>query len=237
VPHELRAPFFEIGPKNYLSRKELLELAAAASTAAAEYGVSVVITPPVLDLEAVKASEPELWVFAQGMDLAEPGPSTGALLPESLAQVGADGVLLNHPERAVSDDDIAAGIRRARACGLLTMVWADDEDQSRKLASYGPDIVLCEPRRLIGTAAHLDRPWIPQVNKAVAEVAPHALVMHGGGIADPSDVLHVMAQGADGTGCTSAVVLARDRPAVARSLVHAVRLGWDRRITQCAAPA
>lgn len=237
MPHELKTPFFEIGPKNYLSRKELLELAAAASTAATAYGVSVIVTPPVLDLETVKASEPELWVFAQGMDLAEPGPSTGALLPEALAQVGADGVLLNHPERAVSDDDVATGIGRARACGLLTMVWADDEHQACKLASYGPDIVLCEPRRLIGTAAHTERPWIPRVTKAVAEVAPHALVMHGGGIADPEDVLHVMSQGADGTGCTSAVVLARNRPAVARSLIHAVRLGWDRRIAQYATPA
>jgi triosephosphate isomerase len=197
--------------------------------------VSVIITPPILDLEIVKVSEPELWVFAQGMDLAEPGPSTGALLPEALAQVGADGVLLNHPERAVSDDDVAAGIGRALGCGLLTMVWADDEDQARKLARYGPDIVLCEPRRLIGNAGHMDRPWIPRVSKAVAEVAPHALVMHSGGIADPSDVLHVMSQGADGTGSTSAVVFAKDRPAVTHTLIHAVRLGWDRRIAQCAA--
>jgi triosephosphate isomerase len=163
------------------------------------------------------------------MDLAEPGPSTGALLPEALARVGADGVLLNHPERAVSDDDVAAGIGRARGCGLLTMVWADDENHARTLARYAPDIVLCEPGRLIGSAGHIDRPWIPRVSKAVTEVAPRALVMHGGGIADPSDVLYVMSQGADGTGSTSSVVFAEDRPAAARSLIHAVRLGWDRR--------
>jgi len=232
VPLELTAPFFEIGPKNYLSRKELLELAAAAATVAAACDVSVIITPPILDLETVKAREPELWVFAQGMDLAGPGPSTGALLPEALAQVGADGVLLNHPERAISDDDVAAGIGRARGCGLLSMVWAADENQAPKLASYGPDIVVCEPRRLIGAAAHADRPWIPRVRKAVAEAAPHALVMHGGGIADSSDVLHVMTQGADGTRCTSAIVHASDGSAIARSLIHAVRLGWDQRIAQ-----
>ena len=140
MPLELTAPIFEIGPKNYLPRKELLELAAAVATVAAACDVSVIITPPILDLETVKAREPELWVFAQGMDLAGPGPSTGALIPEALAQVGADGVLLNHPERAISDDDVAAGIGRARGCGLLSMVWAEDENQARKLASYGPDI-------------------------------------------------------------------------------------------------
>jgi hypothetical protein len=94
-----------------------------------------------------------------------------------------------------------------------------------------------EPGRLIGSAGHVDRPWIPRVSKAVTEVAPRALVMHGGGIADPSDVLYVMSQGADGTGSTSSVVFAEDRPAAARSLIHAVRLGWDRRAAQCAASA
>jgi triosephosphate isomerase len=229
MPHELRAPFFEIGPKNYLARKELLELSSAASSAGARYDVRVIITPPALDLEIVKAAEPDLWVFAQGMDLAQPGASTGALLPESLAEIGADGVLLNHPERPLSDDDVAAGIERAHGCDLLALVWAEDELQARTVTRFGADIVLCEPRRLIGTDVGVARPWIPEVNRVVGEVNPQALVMHGGGIADPSDVLHVMSQGADGTGCTSAVVFAEDRVAVAHSLIRAVREGWDER--------
>jgi triosephosphate isomerase (TIM) len=229
VPHELTAPFFEIGPKNYLSRKELLELSSAASVASAAYDVRVIITPPALDLEIVKALEPELWVFAQGMDLAQLGPSTGALLPEALADVGADGVLLNHPERPLSDDDVAAGVERAHRCHLLAMVCAEDESQARTVATYGADIVLSEPRRLIGTSIGAARPWIPHVNRAVSEANPHALVMHGGGIAHPSDVLNVMSQGADGTGCTSAVVFADDRLAVTHSLIRAVREGWDKR--------
>jgi triosephosphate isomerase len=224
----LTAPFFEIGPKTFLSRAELLEVAAAAAAASAMYDVSVVYTPPVLDLELIKASAPDLWVFAQGMDLAQAGSSTGSILPEALRAIGADGVLLNHAERALSDAAVVSAIGRAQDNDLLTIVCADDEAESRTIARHGPDIILAEPRLLIGTASHAPRPWIPAVNAAVTEVDPHILVMHGGGIADSNDVIHVMTQGADGTGCTSAVVFARDKPAVVHGLIRAVREGWDK---------
>src|SRR5579859_5972694 len=75
----IRAPFFEIGPKTFLDRASLLEVAGAASAASLRYRVDVIITPPALDIEAAKRSAPILWVFAQAMDTARPGASTGAI--------------------------------------------------------------------------------------------------------------------------------------------------------------
>ena len=110
------------------------------------------------------------------------------------------------------------------------MVWADGETEACALAHCAPDIVLVEPRRLIGTATSGDRPWIRPVNEALAAVDPQALVMHAGGIATPEDVRHVMGQGAHGTGCTSAVVFADDRRATVHNLIRAVREGWDQQL-------
>lgn len=221
------APFFEFSPKTYLSRGEILEIAAVAAGAAKAYDVSVILTPPALDLESVKAAEPDLWVFAQGMDLGDPGQSMGALLPEALAAVGVDGVLLNHAERPLAGESVAEGIERAGQQGLLTMVWADGRAHARMLAHYHPDVLLAQPLRLMGTTTRADRPWIPEVNQAVREVDPSILVMHSGGITDGIDVFRVMSQGADGTGCTRAVVHAADRPAVIYELIRSARLYWD----------
>src|SRR5258708_18293838 len=116
---------FEIGPKTFLDRAGLLEIADAASAASARYQVAVIITPPALDIEAVRRAAPGLWVFGQSMDSAWPGASTGAIVPEALAAVGADGVMLNHAERPMDDSSLPTAIRRARDAGLLTLVCAE----------------------------------------------------------------------------------------------------------------
>jgi triosephosphate isomerase (TIM) len=228
----ISAPFFEIGPKTYLDRASLLELVEAASTASVRYDVAVILTPPALDIEAVKKAGPRLWVFAQSMDTAPPGRSTGSILPEALKAVGADGVMLNHAERPLQESALPAAIGRARDAGLLTMICAEDVEQAKRYASWGPDMLLVEPHDLIGTASRTDRPWIPEVNEAVGRVNPDVLIMHSGGIADEEAVRAVISRGAAGTGCTTAIVQATDRRAVTARMIHAARQGWDARATE-----
>jgi triosephosphate isomerase (TIM) len=229
VTPTIRPPFFEFGPKTFLSRAELLEVVDAAATAAARYDVAVIVTPPALDVEAVKRAAPGLWVFAQAMDLAAPGTSTGAILPQALAAAGADGVMLNHAERPLAERALPDAIARARAAGLLTLVCADDTEEGVRCAAEGADLVLLEPHELIGTAHRSERPWIGPANAAIARVAPHVLVMHSGGVADEHDVQALIAQGADGTGCTSAIVRAADRRATTDRMIRAAREGWEAR--------
>jgi hypothetical protein len=88
----LTAPFFEIGPKNLMRRAELLALARSAEAAAAEYGVTTILTLPVALIYLVKTAHPRLLVFAQTMSTEIPGPSVGAVIAESLVDAGADGV-------------------------------------------------------------------------------------------------------------------------------------------------
>ncbi|HEX7291241.1 MAG TPA: triose-phosphate isomerase, partial [Conexibacter sp.] len=207
----------------------LLEVVEAASAASARDDVAVIVTPPALDVEAVKRAGPNLWIFAQAMDLARPGASTGAILPEALAAVGADGVMLNHAERPLEHAQLPQAVEQARTAGLQTLLCAEDVAQATRFAAWGPDVILLEPHELIGTAHHSHRPWIGPANAAVAEVDPRVLVMHAGGVADERDVRAILAQGATGTGCTSAIVRAADRRVTIERMIRAVREGWDAR--------
>jgi triosephosphate isomerase len=235
MSHHITPPFFEFGPKTFLTRSALFEIADVAREASVRYDVSVIITPPVVDIEAVKSRVPGLWVFAQAMDDRPPGRSTGAVLPEALRAIGADGVLLNHAERPLSFEALRSAIRRADETQLRTLVCAQDASEAVRYAEWSPDIVLLEPHDLIGTTHKDDRPWIPAANRAIADVDPTVLVMHGGGVADPHDVRALIAQGADGTGCTSAIVRARDPGDMTAAMIRAVREGWDERTTAVAA--
>jgi triosephosphate isomerase (TIM) len=232
VASMINAPFFEIGPKTFLDRAELLELVDVAAVASVRYDVAVILTPPALDIEAVKAAGPDLAVFAQAMDAAHPGRSTGAILPEALAAVGADGVMLNHAERPLDERTLRGAIDRAREAGLATMVCANDVGQAKQYASWEPDMILVEPHELIATAGKRLRPSVTHINKAVAHVNPHVLVMHSGGIAHERDVRAIVSQGAAGTGCTTAIVRATDRATLTTRMIRAVREGWEARASE-----
>jgi triosephosphate isomerase (TIM) len=223
-------PFFEFGPKTFLDRAALIEVAEAASDASVRYDVAVILTPPALDIEVLKSRFPRLWIFAQAMDDRPAGRSTGAILPEALHAVGADGVLLNHAERPLDPAALRSAMMRAEEAQLQTLVCAQDTSEAVRYAAWSPDIVLLEPHDLIGTARKAGRPWIAGANRAVAGVDPAVLVMHSGGVSDPDDVRSLVGQGADGTGCTSAIVRAPDRSEATAAMIRAVREGWDERI-------
>ena len=49
----IKAPFFEIGPKSYLYGDEILELAQAADAASEKYDVDIIFTCPVVEIRRV----------------------------------------------------------------------------------------------------------------------------------------------------------------------------------------
>jgi triosephosphate isomerase (TIM) len=148
----LTAPFFEIGPKNLMRRAELLALARSAEAAAAEYGVTTILTLPVALIYLVKTAHPRLLVFAQTMSTEIPGPSVGAVIAESLVDAGADGVVLNHASCPMEFAELSAAVDRASGNGLQTIVCAGDLGQAISVARLRPTVVLFEPPELIGHA-------------------------------------------------------------------------------------
>lgn len=226
MTESLKAPFFEIGPKNLLRRPELHKLLAVAQLHSQQYGVSVIATLPVTEIEPARLLFPDLHLLAQHMDPDRPGKSVGRVIAEALADAGADGVMLNHADHQMRLDQVAAAVERAQANGLMTLACAADEREAAAIAALSPDILLYEPRAMIGHGGGAHRPWIAPINALVRAIAPGTLLMHAGGIATPEDARNVIRAGAAGTGATSAIVKAGDPYEVIEGFLSAVRDAW-----------
>jgi triosephosphate isomerase (TIM) len=223
----LTAPFFELGPKNLLRLPDIIDVTVAAQNAGQRCGVSVIVTVPTALIIAVRAAAPDVLIFAQSMDVDDPGPSVGRVLAESLVDAGAHGVMLNHTSNPLEFDRLRRGIQRAHANDLMTMVCAGTEDEVLRLLPLRPTTVLFEPPELIGHTGRSDRPWIPHVDREVRAVAPDVLMMHAGGVAAPTDAYQIMHSGAAGTGSTSGVLRDGSPTSAAGRFISAVRHGFD----------
>ncbi len=225
----LRPPVFEIGLKGYAYGAEAVRLAKAADRIAAELGVSVVFDPPAVDIAAVARETRHLLVFAQHLDPVAPGRGVGAMLAEAIREAGADGAMLNHPERPMTLGEIERALGRAREVGLRTLVYADSPEQAAGLAMLGPDIVLAEPPELIGgtrSAATKMRAFVDRTVEMVGRVDPAIVVMCSAGVQTADDVVAMMALGVDGTGSSSGILRAPDPVVRMDEMIRAMHRTW-----------
>ena len=224
---EIKAPFFEIGPKSYLYGDDILELAKAADAASAKYDVDIIFTTPVADIRRVSEATEHIHVFAPHMDPLPVGRGLADILPESVKAAGAQGVMLNHCEKPVPLPVLYQTIKRAKEVGLLTIVCADSIAEAKAIACLGPDIIVPEPSELIGTGQTSDMDYVKASIEAVKSQNPAILVLQGAGISNGDDVYRVIHAGAEATGSSSGVVKAPDRAAMVDEMIHAVRSAWD----------
>ena len=227
--HAIRAPFFEIGPKNYLFGDGILDLARAADAASEKYDIDIIFTAPYQDIRMVAGETERLFVFAPHMDSLQPGRGLADILPESIKAAGAAGVMLNHCERPLSLSVLHRTIQRAAGIGLITIVCADSIDEAKAIALLDPDIIVAEPSGLIGTGKTSDLEYVQASIKAVKSIHPGILVLQGAGISSGEDVFKVILAGAEATGSSSGITKAKDRNAMVDEMVRAVREAWDER--------
>ncbi len=225
----IKAPFFEIGPKAYRYGKAVIDLAKAADAASEKYGVDIIFTTPVVEIERVKAATRRIHVFAPHMDPIRPGRGLADTLPESLVAAGAEGVMLNHCEKPLSLSVLKATIERAKEVGLTTIVCADSCTEAAMIAKLKPDIIVAEPTELVGTGVSCGPEYVEAATRAVKDVDPDILVLTAAGIANGQDVYDVIIAGADATGSSSGVAKAADRAAMVDEMIGAVRRAWDER--------
>lgn len=223
----LTAPFFEIGPKNLLRRRELERLAVAAGDAGREHGIAVVLTVPTAMVAPIAALDSGVLVFAQGMDAEPPGPSMNRVTAEALEDAGALGVMLNHDADPLDDAALTVALQRAGEVGLATIVCAATDADARRFAGLRPSAVLFEPPSLIGAQGTGDRDWIAPSTRAIHEAAPGVLAMHAGGVSTPEIAEQIMTAGADATGSTSGILTASDPAVAAAEFIRAAGAGWD----------
>lgn len=226
---KIKAPFFEIGPKSYLYGDDILSLALAADAASEKYGVDIIFTCPIVDIRRVKEATKRIHVFAPHMDPIYPGRGLADVLPESLVAAGADGVMLNHVEKPLTQEVLAETIKRAAEVGLISIVCADSMADASRIAAMKPDIIVAEPSELIGTGVSVGPEYVEAATKCVKDVDPEILVLTAAGIANGQDVYNTIIAGADATGSSSGVAKAADRGAMVDEMIAAVRKAWDER--------
>ena len=225
----IKAPFFEIGPKSYLYGDEILELAKAADAASEKYDVDIIFTCPVVDIRRVKENTKRIHIYAPHMDPIPVGRGLADILPESLVAAGAEGVMLNHCEKPLSFDVLAETIKRANEVGLSTIVCADSLADASKIATLSPDIIVAEPSELIGTGVSVGPEYVEAATQSVKKVNPNILVLTAAGIAGGEDVYNTIIAGADATGSSSGVAKAADRAAMVDEMIAGLRRAWDER--------
>ncbi len=226
---KITAPFFEIGPKNYLFGDDILSLAGYAQEASARWGVNVIFTTPYANIERVAREMTGLYVFAPHMDPIRPGRGLANVLPESIRQAGACGVMLNHTERPLDLTTLEATLDRANELGLLSIVCADSIKEAKAVAQMGPDLMVAEPADLIGSGNAADTSYVSASIEAIRSVNPDIGILVGGGVHTGEDVYRIIYAGADATGSSSAIATARDPEALIDEMLQAVRNAWDDR--------
>ena len=229
---KIKAPFFEIGPKNYLWGDDVVELAKVADAASKKYDVDIIFTTPIVELRRVKEATERIHVFAPHMDSLTPGRGLADILPESLVAAGAEGVMLNHCEKPLTMAQLRAAILRADEVGLVTIVCADSIAEAAAIANLNPNIIVAEPTELIGTGKASDEDYVRASTEAVKNVNKDIQVLQGAGIKCYDDVYRNIYAGADATGSSSGIVALPTREArnaMVDEMIRAVREAWDAR--------
>ncbi len=225
--YKIRAPYFEVGPKCIMWGERMLKLAKAIDKIAYKYDLDVIVTPQYADIRLIAQNTQYLHVYAQHMDPLYPGRGLGSVLPESIKEAGAVGVMLNHAEKKLTMETVRETIARADEIGLATIVCADSVEEVTEFARMAPNLIVAEPTALIGTGVASDMGYVKDTIEAVRKINPDIMVLQGAGISGPDDVANVIRAGAQATGSTSGIFKAPDPEAAAEEMLYALRKTWD----------
>lgn len=217
---KLRTPILGINPKSYMYGDKLLDIAKYADKLAKEYDVTITFSAPYVDLARLAQETENLIITAQGMDGISPGRGMGAILPDSLVNVGVKGVTINHAERPMTTSQLVKAVYRAKELGLKVTICADTIEEAKMIATLKPDFMVCEQSSLIATGITADEEYMVSTRKAIKEVCSDIIIFQGAGTKSGEDVYRAIKNGAEGTGGSSGIFLADDPKAVIKDMIE-----------------
>lgn len=219
---KIKTPILGINPKSYMYGDRLLEIAKYADKLAERFDITITFSAPYVDLANLVKETQHLIITAQGMDGITVGRGMGAVLPESLVNIGVKGVTINHAERPMTTSQLVRAVYRAKELGLNVSVCADSIEEARMIATLKPTFMVCEPTSLIGTGITSDKEYMIETKKAIKEVCSDIIVFQGAGTKDGKDVYNAIKNGAEGTGGSSGIFCSSNPKAVIRDMVEAL---------------
>lgn len=201
--------------------EKAVALAKIHEKVAKETGASIAVAVSAIDLYKV-ASSVDIPVFAQHVDPARFGGSTGHIVPEQVKAAGAYGTLLNHAEKQISDDILKKSIERAVEAGLKVVVCANTPERGREILKYTPDLIAVEPPELIGGDISVSKAEAGIIRSAVEYIGENKCLV-GAGIRDAEDVRIALSYGASGVLLASGITRADDPYGVLMDLVSGLQ--------------
>ena len=224
----IRAPYFEIGTKNYIYGDKVLEYAKAADAAAEKYDIDVLFITPAVEIRRVVENTKHLIVLAPYMDTLRPGRGMADILPEDLKAAGAQGVVINHCEKPMSLPQMKATIDRARELDFLVFACADTLDEAKAIAQLHPDIIKPEPSEIIGGGNGVSpMAYVMDSIRAIKAIDDTIMVEQAAGITNGQQVYDFIMAGSEAAGAASGIMNAEDPLAMIDEMIAATRRAAD----------
>jgi triosephosphate isomerase len=215
VRNKDEGPVLILNFKNYLevSGQGSIKLAKAAQLIykSLDGRIQVVACPPQPALSIVNEYV-DIPVFAQHVDDAKEGSTTGYFIPGIAKSFGAQGSLINHSEHRIDrPETIRNLVNNLRALQMVSVVCARSASEVSDIAKFKPDYIAIEPPELIGSGKSVSKEnpaIVTDSIEAAAKVSQEVRVICGAGITDAADVRSALKLGAKGILVASGVIKA-----------------------------
>ena len=204
---------FIINCKNYneISGEKINKLALIAEKISKKYKIQIALAPPHHLLASIKKSK--LLVFAQHLDDAKVGSTTGYIIPELVKKSKVSGALINHSEHRISPKEITNLVKRLKKLKMKTVVCVKNVREAEKYAKLNPTYIAIEPPELIGTGRAISTERTGLITKslsAVKKARNSTKLLCGAGIVTSEDVKRAMELGSCGILVASGIVKSRN---------------------------
>ncbi len=204
---------FIINCKNYdeISGEKITKLVKTANKISKKYGNKIAVAPPQHLLSKVTSFS--IPIFAQHVDDAKVGSTTGFIVPEQLKKSKVRGSLINHSEHRISSKEIQRLVTRLRKLRMISVVCVKNVSEALKYAKLNPDYIAIEPPELIGSgkAVSKEKPeLITRAAIAVKNAKNQTKLLCGAGIVSGEDVKQSMILGSKGILVASGIIKAKN---------------------------
>ena len=204
---------FVINCKNYeeISGEKIIKFVKTAEKISKKFKVKIAICPPqhLIGLTANSS----LPIFAQHVDDAKVGSTTGFVIPELLKKSKVNGSLINHSEHRISSKEITKLVSKLKELKMISIVCVKDVAEARKYAKLNPNYIAIEPPELIGSgkAVSSERPeLITKAANAVKSANNSTKLLCGAGIVSGEDVSKAIELGSKGILVASGIIKAKN---------------------------
>ena len=204
---------FIINCKNYneIAGEKINKLASIAEKISKKHKIQIALAPPHHQLASIKKSK--LLVFAQHLDDAKVGSTTGYMIPEIVKKSKISGTLINHSEHRIRPNEIRSLVRRLKKLKMKTVVCVKNVREAETYAKLNPTYIAIEPPELIGTGRAIsnERPQlITKSLMAVKKAKNSTKLLCGAGIVTTEDVKRAIELGSHGILVASGIVKSRN---------------------------